>query len=397
LELEEAVPGLSTQAALVLKIIPISHCPGKDMNYLLFGGGLYMVLMALVWLVQPARSVLNHYFAAMYSSTGLIVLYAWAERTGFIYSAYPLYNVQIPLCYAFAPLIYYGFSQIIDLHRKPATLFFPHFIPAIVSLPLVIANNLLNAQVFASLPGSAVPHDLQGHPTFFVIHLLGLGSNAYILYFLFRILLIGATLLRDRELENFKELGLLLAFVAWFALDILLMVVAHLSRNSELLYLAKFLSSSCFVAYSFYSFRYPEYAQKVYRKSKQLRYKNTQLRGLNTEELLSRLDYLMTKEKLFKDMELTLARLSAQLMVTPHQLSEILNERMNVNFRTFLNDHRVREAEHLLIKRPEDSILDIAFEAGFNSKASFNDNFARKTGLTPSDYRKRHGITSPLN
>jgi AraC-like DNA-binding protein len=360
------------------------------MSYLLFGGGLYMVLMALVWLVQPSRNVLNHYFAAMYSSTGLIVLYAWAERTGFIYSVFPLYNIQIPLCYTFAPLLYYGFSQITDLRHKPATLFLPHFIPAIVSFPLVIANNLLNASMFASLPVNVSPSDFQGRPTFFVIHLLGLGSNAYILFFLFRILLIGARLLRDRELENFKELGLLLAFVAWFAADIILMVVAHLLRKSELLYLGKFLSSSCFVAYSFYSFRYPEYAQKVYRKSKQLRYKNTQLRGLNTEELLSRLDYLMTKEKLFKDMELTLARLSAQLMVTPHQLSEIFSECLKVNFRTYLNDHRVREAEQLLIKRPEDSILDIAFESGFNSKASFNDNFARKTGLADHGWIALH-------
>ena len=359
------------------------------MSYLLFGGGFYMVLMALVWLVQPARNIINYYFAAMYSSTGLIVLYAWAERTGIIYNAYLLYNVQITLCYVFAPLLYYGFSQITDLHRKPATFFFPHFIPAIISLPIIIANNLLHASTFAALPESVVPTDLQSDPAFFAIHLLGLGANVYILYFLIRIIITGATFFRNKNLESMKELSYLLAFVLWFILDIALMFVAHLLRNTDLLHAAKLLSSVTFILYSFYSLRYPEYTQKVIRKSKQLRYRNTQLRGLNKDELLKRLDYLMTVEKIFTDMDITLVSLSAQLMVTPHQLSEILNQYLHMNFRTYLNRHRVREAEQLLEKRPDASIIEIAFAVGFNSKASFNANFLQQTGSTPSDFRKR--------
>jgi AraC-like DNA-binding protein len=81
-------------------------------------------------------------------------------------------------------------------------------------------------------------------------------------------------------------------------------------------------------------------------------------------------------------------------MVTPHQLSEILNERLNMNFSSYLNGFRVREAERLLVKRGDRSIIEIAFEVGFNSKASFNNHFLKQTGLTPSEYRKRHGAVS---
>jgi AraC-like DNA-binding protein len=358
------------------------------MNYLLFGGGIYMVLMAVYWMIQPTRLPLNSYFAAMYSSTGLIVLYAWAERTRIIYAVFPLYNIQIPLCYVFAPLLYYGFSQVTELRRRPAAFFWPHFAPALISLPIVIVNNLINAPLFALLPANAAPADIQSHPSFYLAHLLGLGSNAYILYFLFKILLTGARLLGDKELKTFKELKLLLAFVVWFILDILLMVIAHLIHEPEVLYVAKLSSSFTFIGYSFYCFRYPEYAQQVIRRSRQIRYKNTQLRGLDADELIERLEYLMNDEKLYKDMELTLVSLSSQLMVTPHQLSEILNDRLGVNFRTYLNDRRVIEAERLLVERPEESILEIAFEVGFSSKTSFNARFLEKTGLTPSDYRR---------
>ena len=358
------------------------------MNYLLFGGGMYMVLMAAYWMIQPTRGAINSYFAAMYSSTGIIVLYAWAERTALIYSVFPLYNIQIPLCYVFAPLLYYGFSQVTDLRRRPAKLFWPHFAPALISLPIVIVNNLANASVFAGLPAGAAPADIRTQPSFFLVHLLGMGSNAYILFFLFRILIAGAILLRDKELKTFHELKILLCFVVWFILDILLMVVAHLIHEPELLYIAKFSSSATFIGYSFYAFRYPEYAQRVIRRSRQIRYKNTQLRGLDADELVERLEYLMKEERLYKDMELSLASLSSMLMVTPHQLSEILNDRLGLNFRTYLNELRIREAERLLVDRPEESILEIAFEVGFSSKTSFNARFLEITGSTPSDYRR---------
>lgn len=362
------------------------------MSYLLFGGGVYMVLMALVWLIQPAKNAINYYFAAMYSSSGLIVLYAWAERTGFIYEAYLLYNIQIPLCYAFAPLLYYGFSQITDLHRKPATFNPLHFLPAVVSFIVIVANNLWHASQFARLAGDAASSILREQPPFLAIHVLGLLSNAYILYFLFRIIISGITFIRDRNLETMRELQFLLIYVVMFVIDIVIMIVAHLIRDRDLLHLAKLLSSVTFILYSFYSFRYPEFSQKVIRKAKFIRYKNTQLRGLNAEDLLDRLDYLMESEKIFKDIELNVASLSAQLMVTPHQLSQILNERLQMNFRSYLNGFRIREAARLLRERREDSILEIAFEVGFNSKASFNEHFLASMGMTPSEYRKPEAV-----
>jgi AraC-like DNA-binding protein len=361
------------------------------MTYLLFGGGMFMVLMGFIWLIHPERSALNNYFAAMYVSTGLIVLYSWAERALFIYSVYPLYNMQIPLCYFFAPLLYYGFSHITDLDRKPARFFWPHFIPAAVAFAVVLAINLANAPVFAALPADASPRLLRSHPAFLAAHLVGLGSNVYILYFLSRILVNGIRFFRSADLKEVKELFLLLFFIGLFYLDILLMMAAHLIGSLDLLHTAKFLSSATFILYAFYSFRYPEYTQKVIRKSKQLRYRHTQLRGLNTDALLERLADLMENEKLYRDMELTLVSLSAQLEVTPRQLSEILNERLRLNFSSYLNQYRIREAEARLLKRPEANILEIAFDVGYSSKASFYSNFQKVTGLPPNEYRRAKG------
>jgi hypothetical protein len=89
----------------------------------------------------------------------------------------------------------------------------------------------------------------------------------------------------------------MILFVGWFFADVDLMSVAHLLKQRELLFVGKFLSSATFVIYAFYSFRYPEFAQQVIRKSKAHRYKYSQLRGLNTDAVIERLNDLMESEK----------------------------------------------------------------------------------------------------
>jgi AraC-like DNA-binding protein len=60
-----------------------------------------------------------------------------------------------------------------------------------------------------------------------------------------------------------------------------------------------------------------------------------------------------------------------------------------MNFNTFINDFRIREAMNLMEENPDRNLLSIAFEVGFNSKSVFYDAFSRKTGLSPARYRKQ--------
>jgi AraC-like DNA-binding protein len=68
-----------------------------------------------------------------------------------------------------------------------------------------------------------------------------------------------------------------------------------------------------------------------------------------------------------------------------------LNEKHKKNLYTFVNEYRVKE----VIERFSDpkynnyTILAIAFDAGFNSKTTFNSIFKNHTGLTPSEFRDK--------
>ena len=61
-----------------------------------------------------------------------------------------------------------------------------------------------------------------------------------------------------------------------------------------------------------------------------------------------------------------------------------------VNFYDFINKYRVEEAKKLLIEDIHNyKILAIAYEVGFNSKATFNRVFKKFTELTPSEFKEK--------
>jgi AraC-like DNA-binding protein len=105
------------------------------------------------------------------------------------------------------------------------------------------------------------------------------------------------------------------------------------------------------------------------------------------------------KESLFKYMEqeqpylqskLTLNQLADEVKIPAHMLSQLLNGAMDQNFFHFINHYRVEEVKKRLQnpKYKNLTILGIALECGFSSKAAFNRIFKLHTGVTPSEYLK---------
>ena len=89
------------------------------------------------------------------------------------------------------------------------------------------------------------------------------------------------------------------------------------------------------------------------------------------------------------DPDLSLATLARKLGTNSGHLSRAINEGLGVNFSTFVNDLRSRRVAAMIDAGRSEDLLDLALEAGFSSKASFNRAFAATLGMTPSAYRAR--------
>lgn len=102
------------------------------------------------------------------------------------------------------------------------------------------------------------------------------------------------------------------------------------------------------------------------------------------------LEYMKEKQPHLNP-ELNLSTLSEELKVTPDYLSNILNGRLNMNFFDFVNHHRI-EAFKKCLCLPENknyTLISLAYDCGFNSKATFNRVFKKTTGLTPGEYYRQ--------
>ncbi|MFA8436982.1 MAG: helix-turn-helix domain-containing protein [Marinifilaceae bacterium] len=73
-----------------------------------------------------------------------------------------------------------------------------------------------------------------------------------------------------------------------------------------------------------------------------------------------------------------------------HHLSEIINQGHGLNFNDYINQFRVEEFKRLL-QDPQfskETLLVVEFEAGFNSKTTFNTAFKKFSGMTPSEFKR---------
>lgn len=105
---------------------------------------------------------------------------------------------------------------------------------------------------------------------------------------------------------------------------------------------------------------------------------------------LRKLAEVVDLEKPFLDPACSLPGLAARLGVSPHHLSQVLNDRLGQNFFEFLAQHRVREAERLLTDPAlaHLKLEEIGERVGYASKSAFNGAFKKLTGQTPSEFRR---------
>jgi len=120
-----------------------------------------------------------------------------------------------------------------------------------------------------------------------------------------------------------------------------------------------------------------------------VKYKNSQLSQSQKEELIVDIIKLMEEEKMFLNPDLTLDDIASRLDIYKNYISQVVNEKFNLNFNNFVNKYRVKETQKLLLDPKNDilSIEGIATTVGFNTKSSFNTAFKKFTGLTPSYFR----------
>ncbi len=117
--------------------------------------------------------------------------------------------------------------------------------------------------------------------------------------------------------------------------------------------------------------------------------------GLNNEKLqkvANTLQIYMKSETPYLNPSLNITMLAEAIHEHEKTVSQTINTIFKKNFADFVNTYRIEDAKRKLAKKqkPSLTIKEVMYSVGFNSRSVFNTVFKSKTGLTPSQYSKKH-------
>lgn len=136
--------------------------------------------------------------------------------------------------------------------------------------------------------------------------------------------------------------------------------------------------------------RQPEIFAGIGQKES-IKYEGSNLTSGEIDEYKKQLLDLFETEKPYLEPSVSLSELSEKLSVSSKQLSQVINQSFNKSFFDFINSYRIKEVQKILNETSDNKItvLEVMFQAGFNSKSSFNTAFKKETGQTPTEFRKK--------
>jgi AraC-like DNA-binding protein len=104
--------------------------------------------------------------------------------------------------------------------------------------------------------------------------------------------------------------------------------------------------------------------------------------------LMKRIEQLMAERKLYTRVELTLDDVAAALSETRNAVSQSVNRCRQKNFKTYLNEYRIKNAMIILAEDVlrDTTIEGIAFDSGFGDRKTFHRVFKSVTGLSPAEF-----------
>ncbi len=338
-----------------------------------------LFLSILIGKLKKGIKYANHLLATLIGLFSLSLFYYVGYWTGYDKTLPNVFKIILNFVWLFGPLHY---LYLLALHGEKFTKrqlwhYFP-FVAIIIMQTLVYTAIGRDGNQLWGLTRSQI------NTLFIVMQLLHLSIYGF---------LIAKTISTKINADKTKNYGwsrLLLYCYLGYCLSYLsyyvLVWTNHLAVEHD--YAISLMMSIFIYIIGYYGFLKPEV---LIGNVPQEKYTKSSLSQSASKALLQKLLNHMQQAKPFIDSELKLGDLAQQVGITPHHLSQLINENRNQNFSDFINYHRINHAKTLIKTQGNngEKLINIAYDSGFNNKVSFNSAFKKFTGCSPSHYRNK--------
>lgn len=325
----------------------------------------------LAFMIFLRKSSTNHLLGLLILSFSVCLLYYVGFWTRY-YTLLPWYvGIAGGLTYTMGPLAYFYILS----NRKETYMNLVHFIPF-----LIFAAYFL---LFPNIPTQSRPTAQTIQSVVQCLHLAVYTILVIQYTYANRGYSNGALKLYNwRKKVSWAFTGYTLSFVSYFVL------VWTGALKVEYDYFISVMSTFFIYFIGYHGFQH----QEVFRQFETGRYEKSSLTNTASSAILATLRHYMETERPFLNSSLRLQDLSEHLNFPQHYISQVINDLDGKNFADFINTYRIEEAKRLLLDEDHKKILHVAFDSGFNNKASFNNAFKRFTGMAPSEYRDQQSV-----
>lgn len=339
-------------------------------------------LLAIGQLIVPDKRLRNYAFILIYLCIATIEFSNWNADLEMRYIFPRLSYLDIPLLYCIGPLLYIIYRESINPAEKNC--YWLHFV-----LPPLIFFLALDYYVLPVTEKINRPFDVFILKKVFFNDYLYPGGTLISMFYVAYIIKEMSLIWQDKSLraEPGTKVTTIMLFIS--ALTIGLAILSMATRVYLFFRISATLLALSMAMILVVGYRYPEISQSFIKIVQAVSNKQSYIAALDLELIKTKLEFLMTQEKVFHEPDLTLSKLAVLAGLSVHQLSEFINTRFNINFSGYVNQFRVEEAKKLLIQNPEQNIMQIAYQVGFNSTSAFHRYFAKFAILSPKDYRKK--------
>jgi len=374
-------------------------------NTIFYIGALQGIILAF-FLYRSKTNIISNRLLGILTLLWAIILLIFALQSQGLYREFPhLLRTFYHTLFAWFPLLYLSIKYLFSSHPRFKKSDLIHFLPMLLSI-------LLHFDFYLKSGEEKIAMNLSNSGYYYILSIVGeeVLSIQGIVYTIFSIVTINRykrnvvnlrSSVNIRVLSGYK-IGVILALIAWsigiiaahvemFGIDlgIDLFLVVYLFFVAIIYWLSILILRSPEV----YKLAHDPVRIPLTTDTKQMVISKSKLQSKEDikeyESINRKLMYFLENEKPFLDPELSLHELSNKLDTSRHHLSAVINKYQKMNFFEMINTYRVNEVVKLMANPGSlrKKNYELAFDAGFNSKASFYRIFKQFTGQTPSGYR----------